>query len=100
MARKREPWFEYSWFPGFLMAPCSAEGWVLWLAGPAIFLLMFQVTSWVAEAWPNSPLVLIPVGLAALDVVVVNYLMLTRMRRRGGPPEEDVNQTARRLFRP
>lgn len=97
MARRRDVWFEFSWLSGWY--PCSWEGLLVLVGGVGGFLGCMSIATWMAERMPNSDLVLIPAGLAFLDIAVFFYLLFTHTRTRRQAREDEANHTARRLFR-
>lgn len=98
MKKPRPIWFEYSWALGLWIWPITTEGWVVFIGGPALALLLLGTMKLVQALLPGSPLYLIPLGLFFVVAIGVNYLTITRMQRKGELRDEDVNHTARQLF--
>lgn len=96
--KKRPVWFEYSWVFGLWVWPVTTEGWVVYIGGPLLALVFLGAAKAVEAMAPGSWLHLIPVGLALGVALVVNYLVITRMQRKGALREEEINHTARGLF--
>ncbi len=96
--KKREVWFEYSWALGLWIWPIKTQGWVVCLGAPAVGLVLIGAARLIQTLLPGSSLNLLPLGLLVVLGLVVNYLVITRMQRKGKVREDAINHTARRLF--